>query len=671
MILFQSSPTGIQSVNMSDFIFDVSAPAIDHHMVSLIDPQLTFAASGNNEWKEQHVRQLGWNVVDLPDDLFSSSEHAATIRRLCLVFQGAIQYCKFRERQASFEVGQFKSKWKASKKEVGELFDELVELREVTALMKLKHGSTRNGGSHRTRNSNSNGDRRGGGETLEERQGFCCYICGNAYPSSGPLQSHLKKRHHISSELAQQASARCGVDVYQTAIELQKHEIMREREEARTRELNELRTEVTHVRLAMSDMAAKQGLEAHREIEFSREVLTSSIQQVQKVLAAAAVAAATTPAPAPPQPQQVMVLPPVAQPHDDSLLLSKFEQQERRVRELEKQLVMQQRRPVTPVVQASSEGTAQSTSLGIAPILSATTAPSTPNVSTSKKAVSITSASSIVRRGSKRYDELSEDEQSSLAASPEGKPHAPTLTTSMEIRSLLAPVPILLKLPRSPTVATNQPKAEIVPSSSDAPRQSTSTIEDTKSAISPLSPTVSQREPPQSLSPPPVLNSWQRESTGDGTPAQLVGTASGRPQASADHLSEFVNVEVSQVSLPSKKDVGNDVANRSDVVNMESQRISTDGPVVSSASSTTNHHSSKKGTQQTMKATTSDDTTSSSSSSSDDDDDDSSSSSSSSSSAAPGGSAPPASEAVPPTGEPPKKVKKPSLFSRIIAKVTS
>jgi hypothetical protein len=666
---------------MSDFIFDVSAPAIDHHMVSLIDPQLTFAASGNNEWKDQHIRQLGWNVVDLPDDLFSSSEHAATIRRLFLVFQGAIQYCKFRERQAVFEAGQFKSKLKSSKKEVSDLFDELVELREATALMRLGSHHRQNGGAVARRRGND--DRR---ETLEERRGFSCYLCGNSYPSSGPLQSHLKKRHSISAELAQKASASCGVDVYQTAIELQKNEILREREEARARELNDLKTEVTHVRLAMSDMATKQGTEAHREIEFSREVLSTSILQVQKILAAAAVAAATPPPP--PQPAQVVLTQqqPAAGSNYDDMLLSKLDMQERRVRELEGQL--QQRRSSTPTPLVPRDVNHR-TPQPEGPPTTSLEVQSHKNNNILGQPTQRDSAPmpSIMRRVSKRYDEVSEDDQSSsLAGSPDEKSNRPhALKQHNHGRSLLAPVPILLKLPRSPTTASTQQstsqKLDRPSPSSDGPRQSSSTIEETKSLVSPISPPASAEQQQAAgaeqtqlrshlLTPVPAA---PLPTTAINTSAPLpqlqdaVDQPINHPQRSAEHLSEFVNVEVSQMSLPSKKEGGgNDAANRSDTVNMESQRISVDGPIVSSASSTTNHN--PKAASSALQQMNQHHTTSSS----DESDSSSDSSSSSSSSDDESGMNRTAAAAVTPTETAVKtNVKKPSLFSRFIAKVTS
>lgn len=663
---------------MSDFIFDVSSPAIDHHMISLIDPQLTFAASGNNQWKDQHVRQLGWNVVDLPDDLFSSSEHAATIRRLFLVFQGAIQYCKFREQQATFEVGQTKSKLKASKKELSELFDELVELREATALMKIGRNRQNRGAAASHREAD---DRR---ETLEERRGFSCYLCGNMYPSAGPLQSHLKKRHSISAELAQKASARCGVDVYQTAIELQKNEILREREESRVRELNDLKTEVTHVRLAMSDMAAKQGTEAHREIEFSREVLATSIQQVQQILAAAAVAASTPPPPQAPQPVHVVLT--QQQPsrvQQDEILLTKLEMQDRRVRELEAQLQSRKTSTPIPAVVAADikNNNAPQSERSHTPTSASIISQHTREQSKQQGGAAI---SSLMRRVSKRYDEVSEDDQSSsIAGSPEGKKigqPSDLRDHHNEGRSLLAPVPILLKLPRSPTVATGQPTSQKLLDRpllvSDDTRQSSSTIEETKSLVSPISasdlihtqkqqqqqaPAEQHRSPMPSLTPPPPL-------VNSNVPASkaTVDTTVSNPQASAEHLSEFVNVEVSQMSLPSKKEGGgNDAANRSDTVNMESQRVSVDGPIVSSASSTTNHNNTKASSttlqrmNQQRTSSSSDSSDSSSSSSSDDSSSDDEKAKNSTA------AAPPAEAAVK------TKVKKPSLFSRIIAKVTS
>lgn len=605
---------------MSDFIFDVSAPPIDHYMISLIDPQLTFAASGNNEWKEQHVRQLGWNVVDLPDHLFSSSETAATIRRLFLVFQGAIQYCKFRERQADFTAGQYKSKLKSAKKELGELFDELVELREATALMRLgAHKGKLRSTAHQSPKS-------------EKPKGFSCYLCGNAYPSSGPLQSHLRKRHSISVELAQHASARCGVDVYQSAVELQQREMNREREDTRAREMESLKHEVTRVRTAISDLATKQGVEAQREIEFSRDVLSSSIQQVQSILAAAATAS-----PPPQQPVQVVL----TQQSNDNLL-SKFEAQERRMQELE--YLLQARRTPT---EAASLGRPTINNRSGGDVNSAPLAGPSNNVSiasSSGRQPPLDHQQQLAARhhrpSNKRYEEFSEDDHSatSQSASPSKKLPQPSLRAG----SLLAPVPVLLKLPRSPTVRTAGSETTVEHREvNDGPRQSSSTTEDVK-GNSLSSPSLHSSSPQQR---PPGEHS-------DGNHQELSCTA---PAATVTPQ-EYEQVEVSQLSLPSKKSasVAGEAPDRStgDAVNMDSQRISADGPLVSSASSATNRKASASST------------------SSDSSDSSSSSSSDSEESTKPSPAAQNVNEVSTQPSVSQVKRKKPSLFSRILAKVT-
>lgn len=321
---------------MADFIFDLKEPALDVQFVSLMNPQSTFADSGNEEWKAQQLKKLGWSVVDLPETFFASTSSAQMIQRFVRVMQGAIQYAKFREEEAERSVARAESKVKALQEERKQMFEEIVELREAVSLMRL---SQHRGSSPRDARSKSKRPQQFVSPLPTK---FQCYICGNEYPSANPLQSHLRKRHHVQSDLAQHAAARCSSGVFQEAVLRQP---MVELTQSTNAELSAIRTEVDVVKQAINHLVSHEnGLQ--KEVERASQQFSSSLMQVHNWMLEAKQAPTVNPPPV-----QVIIPPtPAPQPQDqkgpnnssaseNAMAIQMFQTQQKRIESLEAQIL--------------------------------------------------------------------------------------------------------------------------------------------------------------------------------------------------------------------------------------------------------------------------------------------------------------------------------------------
>jgi DNA-binding transcriptional regulator YhcF (GntR family) len=116
--------------------------------------------------------------VDVPVSLFQEPQHAEVIRKIVRVLQCALQFAIFLKNEERGIADSLRHRILEMRDEQQDMFEELIELREAVA---SKLGAA----SHRRRTKEAS------------PLSFECPLCRNVYPTLGPLQSHMTKRHRF------------------------------------------------------------------------------------------------------------------------------------------------------------------------------------------------------------------------------------------------------------------------------------------------------------------------------------------------------------------------------------------------------------------------------------------------------------------------------------------
>ncbi|KEG15616.1 zinc finger protein [Trypanosoma grayi] len=232
------------------FEFRLRHPPCDISFLAVVDAPVLYNAGGaaNDAVKEATIRQIGWHPLHLPEEWFFSEKSRAMTERVCCTMQCTIQYLAHQQKKLEAEAAKTQRRLEEMQEERDEAFEELIELREVVALMKQRYGEgSRRGPTAAPAGSLSQVGRSG--------HSFTCSLCGNCYPSSSSLQSHVLKRHHRGQRYATMAAA-------SVAIRKQVIGAVDPPRDALIEELTSLRSDVAFLRGAVAAECEKRREEA-------------------------------------------------------------------------------------------------------------------------------------------------------------------------------------------------------------------------------------------------------------------------------------------------------------------------------------------------------------------------------------------------------------------------
>ncbi|ESL05796.1 hypothetical protein TRSC58_06542 [Trypanosoma rangeli SC58] len=188
------------------FEFQLHQPPCDLAFLAVVNGPVLYNADNatSGAVKRATIRQIGWHVLRLPEEWFFSEKSREMTEKVCHVMQCTIQYLVYRQRQFEAEVADAQRRAEELREERDELFDELVVLREAVAQMRQRRVSNSRDGDglnaeiavpHHLSRVDTSG------------RLFTCSLCGNGYPSSSSLESHVKKRHHRGAQYATMTAA--------------------------------------------------------------------------------------------------------------------------------------------------------------------------------------------------------------------------------------------------------------------------------------------------------------------------------------------------------------------------------------------------------------------------------------------------------------------------------
>ncbi|CAD2218040.1 hypothetical protein ADEAN_000552600 [Angomonas deanei] len=177
------------------FHFQLLNPPSDVAFLSVIDGEVLFNSKEklSHEIKTATIRQIGWHSVEMHPDWFTSDRALTTVRRVMQTMQCTIQYLQFLLHYKEKEVASSRRTAKELQAEVNASYEEVVELREIVTLYKLKSSRVKKQETATTH--------------ARKEGGLACTLCGNSYPTKGALESHYRKRHKRSETFAAIAAA--------------------------------------------------------------------------------------------------------------------------------------------------------------------------------------------------------------------------------------------------------------------------------------------------------------------------------------------------------------------------------------------------------------------------------------------------------------------------------
>ncbi|RNF26413.1 zinc finger protein [Trypanosoma conorhini] len=252
------------------FEFQLHEPPCDLAFLAVVNGPVLYNADDatSGTVKRATIRQLGWHVVRLPEEWFFSEKSRAMTERVCHAMQCTIQYLAYRQRGLEAEVADARGRADELREERDEVFEELVALREVAARMRRRCAPNGQDGvgaeaaaPHHPLRVDSSG------------RSFACPLCGNGYPSSSSLESHVKKRHNRGTHYAAMTAAAAAVQ----------NKIVKDMSlpsDTLIRELACLREEVITLREAMTVEQEKRRLETKSSFFSPVNVLAVPAQQL-------------------------------------------------------------------------------------------------------------------------------------------------------------------------------------------------------------------------------------------------------------------------------------------------------------------------------------------------------------------------------------------------------
>ncbi|RNF09729.1 zinc finger protein [Trypanosoma rangeli] len=252
------------------FEFQLHQPPCDLAFLAVVNGPVLYNADNvtSGAVKRETIRQIGWHVLRLPEEWFFSEKSREMTEKVCHVMQCTIQYLVYCQRQFEAEVADAQRRAEELREERDELFEELVVLRETVAQMRQRRVSN-------SRDGMNAGIAVSHHLSCVEKSGrfFTCSLCGNGYPSSSSLESHLNKRHHRGAQYAAMTAATTAAQ----------NKVVADTpwpSDALTKELASLRAEVMDLREAMAVTQEKRRLDANFSLFSPISVVTLPAHQL-------------------------------------------------------------------------------------------------------------------------------------------------------------------------------------------------------------------------------------------------------------------------------------------------------------------------------------------------------------------------------------------------------
>ncbi|KAF8286237.1 putative zinc finger protein [Trypanosoma cruzi] len=244
--------SGRSPLKRKAFEFQLHRPPCDTAFLAVVDAPALFNADDatSGKVKDATIRHIGWHVLHLPEEWFFSQKSRELTERVCQSMQCTIQYLAYRMKELQAELKKARQDVEEIGEERNEAFEELVELREVVARMKQRYEAR---GQSRLATKAAAPDRL---VVVEKpRRSFMCSLCGNFYPSTSSLESHVRKRHRRGEHHAAMNTAPAAIQKKEGEGNNFSNDLLRG-------EVTSLRKEVMSLREAMAAEKEKRQLDA-------------------------------------------------------------------------------------------------------------------------------------------------------------------------------------------------------------------------------------------------------------------------------------------------------------------------------------------------------------------------------------------------------------------------